>query len=595
MKPVKNSLASGLLVAALWLALPGGARAQWLSQTNVLPPGWSAVYLHVDASHATLDQLIGADAANPILEVWLWQPPVSSLQFVQSPALPVGNGTQWASWVRNNPGSALQRLPGNVACLVRNTNAASYAWVVKGRSVPPRYQWSTTGLNLLGFPTPAGSPPNFENFLTPAPDSLYTSAEIYRYPGGELSSTNPMRLFAFRTTPVTRGAAYWVRSGDLFNRYFGPFEVSLPDAGGVHFGTTAGQQSFRLRNLTATNRTVTLSLVATETAPAGQSNYVAAPPLLVRGAQNLTNLTYAYSNLNAAPRTFTLAAAGQPGSEVEIVLGLNRGQMSGAAGGKFAATLRFRDSLNLSQIDVPVTAEKSSTAGLWIGAASVNQVASYLKSFQKDTNDALVIVSNRYVVTNLNTSLGAVPEPMALRLIVHNDGGGTARLLQRVYAGLRQQTNQILATQESLLDAGTLDSARRISAAHLPWSRTNPGWVFTNTLAQGNTVGTTVATDYNDHAANPFVHTYHPDHDNRTAAFNVTQPQGAESYRVERSITLALLPPGDDFVSLTSGSRSLQGQYDETVRVIGQDTREFRTRGAFSLNRVSEIPTLTTP
>ena len=595
MKPGKNSLVLGLLLVAVWLAPVGTARAQWLSQTNLLPPGWSAVYLHVDASYAVLDDLIGTNYNNPITEVWLWQPPVSSLQFVDSPAIPTGNGTQWASWVRNNPGSALQRLSGNVACLVRNTNATSYTWTVKGRSVPPRYQWSTTGLNLLGFPTPAGAPPNFENFLTPAPDSLYTSAEIYRYPGGNLSSTNPMRLFAFRTTPVTRGAAYWIRAGDLFNRYFGPFEESLSDASGVAFGTTAGQKNFRLRNLTATARTVTLSLVNSETAPAGQSNVVAAPPLLVRGAQNLTNLTYAYSNLNTTPKTFTLAAAGQLGSEVEIVLGVNRSQMSGAAGDQFAATLRFVDSLNLEQVDVPVTAEKSSNAGLWIGAASVSQVGSYLKSYQKDTNDSLVIVSNRYVVTNLNTSLGNVPTPMSLRLIVHNDAGGTARLLERVYSGIRQQTNQILATQESLLDVENLATARRISAAHLPWSKVNAGWTFTNTLAQGNTVGTTVFTDYNDHAANPFVHTYHPDHDNRTAAFNVTQPQGVESYRVERIITLALLPPGNDFASLTSSGRTLQGQYDETLRVIGQDTREFKTRGTFSLSRVSEISTLTTP
>ena len=423
----------------------------------------------MDTSYAALDDLIGTNYNNPITEVWLWQPPVSSLQFVESPVSPTGHGTQWASWVRNNAGSTLQRLSGNVACLVRNTNTTSYTWIVKGRSVPPRYQWSTTGLNLLGFPTPAGAPPTFENFLTPAPDSLYTSAEIYRYPGGNLSPTNPARLFAFRTTPVTRGAAYWIRAGDLFNRYFGPFEVSLSDASGVAFGTTAGQKSFRLRNLTATARTVTLSLTNSETAPAGQSNVVAAPPLLVRGAQNLTNLTYASSNLNTTPHAWTLAAAGQPGSEVEIVLGLNRSQMSGDAGGKFAATLRFRDSLNLSQVDVPVTAEKSSQAGLWVGAASVNQVASYLKSFQRDTNDSPVIVSNRYVVTNLNTSLGAVPAPMSLRLIVHSDTNGTARLLERVYSGLRQQTNQILATQETLLDEGNLATARRISAAHLPW------------------------------------------------------------------------------------------------------------------------------
>ena len=62
------ALAGGLLSVRapfLWLAavvIVGWcqpARAQWITQTNALRPGWNAVFLHVDASHATLDQLVG--------------------------------------------------------------------------------------------------------------------------------------------------------------------------------------------------------------------------------------------------------------------------------------------------------------------------------------------------------------------------------------------------------------------------------------------------------------------------------------------------------------------------------------------------------
>ena len=55
-------------------------RAQWQDQSVVLKPGWNAVYLHVDASHVGLDDLI-VDLANPISEVWLWRPPSTSLQY----------------------------------------------------------------------------------------------------------------------------------------------------------------------------------------------------------------------------------------------------------------------------------------------------------------------------------------------------------------------------------------------------------------------------------------------------------------------------------------------------------------------------------
>src|SRR5262245_10505991 len=75
-----------------------GAYGQWITQTNQLRPGWNSVYLHVDASHATLDELVGNDSNNPIQEIWYWQPTLPTGQFIESPQLPTGAGTQWSTW-----------------------------------------------------------------------------------------------------------------------------------------------------------------------------------------------------------------------------------------------------------------------------------------------------------------------------------------------------------------------------------------------------------------------------------------------------------------------------------------------------------------
>src|SRR6185503_4185281 len=106
------------------------------------------------------------------------------------------------------PTSVLQRLAGDGAYLVRVTNSVpAYNWTVKGKPVTPTYRWTLTGLNFIGFPTPLNPAPFFEAFLTPAPE-LQQNGEIYRYQGGELGPTNPVRVVAFRTTPVRRDQAY---------------------------------------------------------------------------------------------------------------------------------------------------------------------------------------------------------------------------------------------------------------------------------------------------------------------------------------------------------------------------------------------------
>ena len=612
------------------LAVPLTSQAQWLTQSIGLKAGWNAVFLHVDASHDTLNALVAADISNPIQEVWRWNAP-SVAQFTDSPAQPTAT-VEWISWNRTNASSALQRLVGDSAYLVRvGSNVATYNWNIKGRPVAPRHDWTISGLNLIGFSTVPNSPPNFRAFLAQATEFQSATPEIYHYPGGDLSTNNPVLVaspFLQQLLPVKRGQAFWVRSGTVFNPYFGPFEVVLSGTGGVDFGETSSSSIFRLRNLTTSNLTVSLRLADSEAAPVGQPNIVALPPLLLRGSLNLTNLTYGYANLPAnTARTWTLAPRDLPGSDVEVVLGLNRAAITSESGSLLAGVLRFTDSLGFSQVDVPVAVTVASGAGLWVGEATVTNVNQYLKTFARgavtnylpaatgtnyiapsaanstltvDTNGLLTSSKGSYIIASVDTSPGGVPQAFPLRLIVHNPTNGSAVLLQRVYFGLDGATNSVVATSESALHPGFLKQARRITSTQLPWSSNNTTWALGGRLRQQTNFTAAVTLAYNDQASNPFLHTYHPDHDNLKPDFKQEQPQGSESYAVERAITILVKAPNSDFSSLVAAADSLSGDYLETITFKGLarpgntfDTRQYQVSGVFTLNRINQVPTLT--
>jgi len=580
----------------------GSAYAQWQNQTMTLKPGWNAVFLHVDAAHDTLDNLVNVPG-NPIAEIWQWQPPLTTVQFTDNPLNSSLPSSTWAQWKRTVVGvDTLVRLSGNAAYLVNNTNSVDFIWTVTGKPVPPRYEWSNQGLNLLGFSTPAVNPPNFDVFTTPAPE-LKSTMEVYRYQGGATPSPALLPSLIFPSVAVTRGQAFWVRaSTNFYNRYFGPVEVTLQNSAGVHFSDSLGTYRVRLKNLTASARTVTMNLLASGTPPAGQPAIAGNTPLLVRGALNTTNLSYSHTVLNTQ-HSFTLAAGGLDGSTIEVVLGLNRTAMTAPAGSGYAGILRLADTEGLSQIDLPVTATVADSSGLWIGDASVTQVGHYLKTYQRDTNGQPVLSTLTtngapYVATATNTSLGSVSRPFPLRLIIHNNSPSNAvNLLQRVFVGQRFSTNVVVATKESVLDVGTIGSARRMTATHLPFALVNAPWPKTSgAFAQGSTLVFDVLTDHNDHASNPFLHTFHPDHDNLKADLRTVQVQGAESYTVARQMQLTFTAQGNDFAGLTAATRTFGGTYRETLsfRGLNGQSRDFTLTGTFVLYRVTPIATLTT-
>ncbi len=608
--------------------------AQWVTQTNSLRAGWNAVFLHVDPWHTNLIALTPPNG--PIEEIWLWHPNLPTGQFVESPQQPGDLGSQWSKWTRlPDPGSTLQTIRGNSALLVRmNNSAAPFEWRVKGKPVTPTYRWTLTGLNFIGFPTPASAPPTWESFLVHAPE-LQNNAEIFRYQGGELGPTNPIPVVAFRTTPVRRDQAYWLRAGESYNQYFGPFQISGNSDSGISFADSLGQSRLRLKNVTETPLTVTLRLLPSEAPPAGQSAIQGTPPLLIRGPINTTNLTFTYSNLNSSPYSWTLAPKGQPGSEVEVIVGLNRTQMGSAPGALYAGILRFTDSLNLSTVDISVSGTIASRAGLWVGNAAAEYVSQYLKPYARatnqadfqgllnrlglgqgvngyryewDTNTSRVLVfggpQNRrgsYLLDGpIKLDSGGVARPFPMRLIVHNNGSSSV-LLQRAYFGAGNNSNLVVATREEGLLPAQLAQARRVSAVHLPFSEDNPQWSFAGVMQEGGSITARIQLGYNDHASNPFLHAFHPDHDNLDAQFEAPLTQGVESYAVDRLISLQFTPPENNFDSLTRASTSLSGNYLETITVIARpgnpgpgDTKQFNVLGTFTLNRITDIATLTT-
>ena len=401
-----------LVIATMLLLLPNAGRAQWLTQSFELKHGWNAIYLHVDASHTDVVGALGYDLStidqSPVEQVWAWVPKPNSTQFIQSPQTPVKNTSRWSEWQKDEPvSSQLKKIRGNNGYLLYvnlPTGQISHNLQIKGKPVLPRYEWTTSGLNFIGFPVPTTTsltiPPNFDQYLVHSPE-LHRNGEIYLYNGGALSDgTNPARLFSLRSTKVQRGQAMWIRGvTGQFSNYFGPIKVSLQNVDGVHFGDSLGQYRVIVRNMTGQAATIKLAPVASEQPPAGEPLHVGSPPLVVRGELNTKTLKHDYEELTSAGRSWALEPKGEPGSGVEIILGLDRAKMSQIPGDRYAGLLRITDNLNdnsqsdasgnqsMTRIDVQVTATVPSLNGLWVGEALVNEVRHDLTEYPGGSDD----------------------------------------------------------------------------------------------------------------------------------------------------------------------------------------------------------------
>ncbi|MEM9481448.1 MAG: hypothetical protein AAGA58_17500 [Verrucomicrobiota bacterium] len=574
------------IILALVGLLPTHAFAEWREETYTLNAGWNAIYTFVDASHATIDQYV---VGSPdIEEIWRWQPERLDPRLIDV-SEPSPTGVEWAVWKRDSPeDTTFDRIHANFGYLVKLRDGASQqTFTITGRAELPEVRWRTDRLHLVGFPVnEAGSTPRFSDYLSESGLSIGQSA-ILRYVGGPIQNGVNPRAINNNVTRIDRGRGYWVDLGE-FSRFYGPLRVQLDLGNSIDFGRERQTARVILTNFTESPMDVAVSLENSETPPPGQSAIVGGVPLNTRYEDETENV------LLGSGRTLTIPGGGK----TQLILVLDRQAMTANSGDLFASVLKF--AIPEEEVFLSVSAEQASSAGLWVGEISVNQVGSIVKRYRRDAEGNTIFdsvsgapeVIEDMTTPQAATELPAVLRPYPLKVILHVDTAGSAKLLSHVYSGIllgSELTDPVgLTTDESILDPEYLSGAVRLSVAHLPQD-TELALSSSGKFGPGQNMAGVIAVNF-DEAGNPFVHQFHPDHDNLDARFTNGLSAGQESFNIVRNLSFEIdtaapagSPPG-------WGTTYLTGTFTEDIDGVFKDT--LRTRGVFSVKKVSDVDTL---
>ena len=551
-----------LLMTLLGLA---SARAQWVTRSYPLVTGWNGIWLAGDASYTTVADLFAAYPA--VTEVWRWNPNADQTNFVQTPSEPTTSSDEWTVWKRNDSDEQLlSRMVANSSYLIRSTAATTLN--VKQLVVPPTATWLISGANFLGFPSAGSgtSAPTISRYLASYPSASTTvlapTTKIYKYIGGELGPGNPLQV-APGTETLEKGKAYWFNVATVGN-FTAPVEYEVASSAGLAFGRTQAVMSVGITNRSTTSLTLTVALGASESAPGSQPAVSGGVPLTQRVFNSSTN-SYTETPMGGS-FTVTIAASGR----TTLDFGIDRSKMTGTADAFYASILRFTDSAGLSDVSLPVSGQTASTAGLWLLNTQVSQVSQV----------------NSPVGSNSTT-----PQPFPLLFLAHVDSAGNARLLSEAFVGKLTTTGNpvgICISESRVLGFSASDlKPVRYFASQMPTSITSI--LGTGAMATGSTLSWVIPILFND-PTNPFVHNYHPDHDNLNAKGEALTA-GQESFTINRNcqFTFTADPPDGNYVA-GWGTTVLGGTYLESIS--GMHKQVLQVGGTFRMRRISEIASI---
>lgn len=568
-----------LLLLGLFALIPA-ARAQWQTVTYTLRGGWNSIYLQGDATHTTIDNIFAG--ATSVISVWRWNPNPNPAQFKASSILPTASSPEWSVWVKGDvTQTTLTSLIGQTAYLVRCTGlpADTYQVSITQRILPPRSTWVRNGANFLGFPSTEGTTaPTFTSYFATFPAAIASNARVYKYIGGDIGPGNPVQIYSPSTEKIDRTQAYWFEAA-VVGDFYAPLEITPSASDGLSFGRTGSFMTVRVRNRTSAAVTVTIAPVDSVAEPAAPSTGAAGASS--SGSSTAGNLT-ALAPVPMIRRTFNSATATNTDtaitgsytevipalSEVQLTVGVDRSKMTAVAGTAYASFLRFTDSGGLMNILLPCTSRVANLAGLWVGDVQVSGVTP----------------------TGAGSAGTSTARAFPLRVIIHVDNTGVARLLSQVYVGkLAGSADALgLCTREPALQADQKQYAVRLSAGHLPLDLV--ALSSAGSFELGKYMDIVVPLSFND-PTNPFVHTYHPDHDNRDARFSAYTSPGVESYTVTRTMRFAFRDAasmlGNDPNAALVGSSRMVGAYSESITGLHRQT--LTVSGSFELRRLNEI------
>jgi len=556
---------SGWMAALAAALVCAGARAQWTTQEVALRAGWNAVSVQVAPAEGTLEALLEAVGTEYLEGIWRWDKTFSTAEYVVDEDSPLAKDPHWKVWYPEEGLeflSTLGAVGGGRSYLVKlSEDAPGTTVAIKGKARMPRVEWYPNALNLVGFPVgEAGA--TFEEWFEA--DGAVDLSKGYGNGAWQIGADGTERTVA-KPSLQTLGAgeAVWVRC-DGASAYAGPLGVAASGGSGegLDFGEEASKISLTLENLSATRtRELRLALADSEEAPEGEEQVLGGVPLHLAEGDGWT----AFSET-----TVTLG----PGESWTGTFGVDRAAMqAGWTGWSYQSVLRVRDAEGKIAVDVPVRAARGGAAtdaggegigaveasahpqaGLWIGEAELTAVN--CPNYKGE-------------------ELLAVRHPARLKLVVHVDSAGTARLLKEAWvAAATNGSGMAVYARRGLVPEGAED-VWRASSATLPGMA--PLAIGTNGLS--GALGGTVELAFDD-PVNPFFHRYHPLFDNKNGQFE-TYGEAVESRSVSREISLEVGEAGAE--ALANADAAVSGVYAE--RLSGLRAQEIAVEGTFRLEK----------
>jgi len=197
-------------------------------------------------------------------------------------------------------------------------------------------------------------------------------------------------------------------------------------------------------------------------------------------------------------------------------------------------------------------------------------------------------------------ALTRTPATLDLRFLLHMDSGGTVRLLKEVIQMYDAKNEKlVLLTDHTLIPnftgVGIQDGelvGRRLSAVGFDFDTSYIECTGAVSLSGTVTCSFTLTSD---HPTNPFLHRFHPDHDNLDARYEYAKE---EAYPINREIKIEFndrYPPDEDKPEWPRppfgwGESLLGGTYTETLKGLHKD--DIKVSGPFILRRVTDIASL---
>ncbi len=576
------------------LTLLNAARAQLLEESIPLVPGWNAVYLSVDPADGDPDAVF---ADLPIESVWMWNQQAPPAEFVQDPTRLTPGQPDWLVYLP--PGNAapnpqpLFRILGGRAYLVRLAGNEGQTWTVKG---VPRHrvpEWRANRFHLTGFPIHPAGGPTFANYFAASP--AHVDQPIFQLD----AAGHWVQIEDAATTPIQPKRAYWVFSREA-SAYEGPIRINWERRGRVDFGQIAVQQTLGFENQSGS--AVSLILQQTPSAvPSENQTPLAGPVSLTHFVSNLANQTQGYFEF---PQGIKLDLGSGQSNTIRFAV-QRENMLSNDPEAVFQSLLTVDDGRGL-RFHIPITSrgqnqpanllqanahgEAHPNAGLWMGDVTVDAVNEPRNPFAP-----------------------AIPQPtrtgFQFRVLLHVDARGQTHLLRDALimatspefaASADEPQRFVILTDDSLLEERDSEGNPRFVGSTLrdgtPVGRriSTVNFSFDAPIGMEGTppntlTGSTVIPF--DHPLNPFVHRYHPDHDNKNREFEPLENPGTESFEIERQLTFefsAEEPTG--LVIAGYGSRLLGGNYRETIRGLHKDA--LHLSGTFRLARLIDVPEL---